>query len=376
MKLQVLHLITTLSSGGAEAMLYKLLACMSKEKKIEHAVASLTGPGIYGPRFEALGIPVYSLRMDKLKARGVAELIYLLKTRRPDILQTWLYHADFLGTLAGRLVSIPKIVWNVRCSDMDLDRYSIITRSIFFLLSKLSGFPDAVIVNSRAGKRFHTEAGYRPARWEIIPNGFDTDRFRPDCDARTRFRKLYGIDPEAPVIGMVARFDPMKDHANFFTAAGILKKHLEHAAFVLVGKGIDKQNREIMKLLYINGLNDGVLLLGERTNIHDILPSFDICALSSAFGEGFPNVLGEAMSCGVPCAATDVGDSAFLIGDTGRVAPPGNPEAIARAWLELLSMSEGQQLRIGAEARKRIVERYSIPKVALQYEKLYNDLSA
>jgi glycosyltransferase involved in cell wall biosynthesis len=374
MKPLVMHLITTLSSGGAEAMLVKLLEYASTNAPFRHKVVSLSGRGLYGPELEALGIPVTCLNMHRTPLLGVTRIAPILHKWRPAILQTWLYHADFIGLMAGRCLGVPKIVWNIRCSDMDLTQYALTTRFIFALLSKLSGFPDAVIFNSRAGKDFHFKAGFSPKNVEIIPNGFDTDRFRPDAAARKSFRSAHGIPADAPVVGMVARFDPMKDHTTFFNAASRLHRRMPDARFVLVGKGVEACHLPMRRLLAVHNLGQNVLALGEQTDIHRILPSFDILSLSSAFGEGFPNVLGEAMACGVPCVATDVGDSADLINASDRIVSPKDASALARVWLEILQMSGEQRNALSSNARKRILRHFSIERVANQYNALYNAL--
>jgi glycosyltransferase involved in cell wall biosynthesis len=374
MKPLVLHLITTLSSGGAEAMLYKLMAYNSTNPQFRHKVVCLADSGLYGPQLEALGIPVTCLNMHRTRLLGVIRILPILRRWRPTILQSWLYHADFIGLIAGRCFRVPKIVWNIRCSNMDLTQYALMTRFIFTLLSRLSGFPDTIIFNSHAGKNFHASVGFCPKHFEIIPNGFDTDRFRPDTVTRKLFRASHGIPTDAPVVGMVARFDPKKDHKTFFKAAGLLHRRMPDARFVLVGKGVEPCNPPIRRLLASHNLQEKVLALGEQTDIHRILPSFDILTLSSSFGEGFPNVLGEAMACGVPCVATDVGDSAILIKDNGRIVNPEDSSALVQAWFEILHMTVEERKIIGSKARERILKHFSIERVVNQYGRLYNAL--
>lgn len=355
-------------------MLFKLLSHASRKVAIQHNVVSLTGLGIYGRGLREIGIPVYCLDMKPGRRwiRSLTKLYLLLKEHRPDMLQTWLYHADLLGLIVGRISGVPKIVWNVRCSDMDFKYYAHATRWIFKVLSRLSRVPDAVVVNSEAGRKYHIQAGYHPRRWEVIPNGFDVERYKPDIEARSKFRLSLGIDESVSVIGMVARYDQQKDHPTFFAAARKLMDVFPDVCFVLVGKGMDEGNNDIKEMIQKNGLHDRTYLLGERVNAQEIFPAFDINTLSSAFGEGFPNVLGEAMVCGVPCVATNVGDSAYIVGDTGKIVPPGNSEALADAWIELISISPEKRTELGLKARRRIEENFSISKVIQQYEKLWS----
>lgn len=369
----IVHLITTLDAGGAEAMLYKFLKHTSNSSKNHYSVISLTGNGFYGSRIRKLGIPVYPLNMEgRLQdLKELFRLFRLLRRLRPKLLQTWLYHSDLIGLCLGRLAGIKKILWNVRCSNMNLKHYALTTQLVFYLLAKISRLPDAVVVNSEAGKRFHQANGYSPRRWVVIPNGFETDHFVPNPENRRKIREKLGIGTSIPVIGMVARFDPMKDHATFFAAAKHLHDDLPETKFMLVGKGIESSNQSITALVTKFSIENSVYLLGARTDIAEVMPSFDLSTLTSSFGEGFPNVLGEAMACGVPCIATDVGDAAMIIGNTGNVVPSGDPNALAEAWKNFLTKSPGKRKIIGLEARKRIEALFSIARIVREYEQLY-----
>lgn len=370
---KILHIITTLSSGGAEGMLYKFLSHTSRKDLFKHSVVSLTSMGTYGMRLRDLGVPVYCLDMlhRNLGFGSIIKLYLLLKKYKPHILHTWLYHSDLIGLIIGRLLGVPRILWNVRCSNVDFRYYTKTTRLIFSVLSRLSRFPDAVVINSEAGKLFHIKSGYKPRKWELIPNGFDIERYKPNTEIQACFRKLLGLGESDSIIGMVARYDPMKDYSNFFEAAGRLSSVFEKVYFVIAGKGMNKTNYDVMKMIQQLGLNENTFLLGERDDLPEIIPSFDIGTLTSSFGEGFPNVLGEYMLCGVPSVSTDVGDSANIIGDTGIIVPPNNPEALAKAWLDLLGMTSEQRTELGLKARRRIVDKFSISKVVEKYEKLY-----
>ena len=290
MAYRILHIITTLSMGGAEAMIYKLLTHASNRSGLNHCVVSLSGPGYYGPLLEQRGLPVHHLSIDASipKPKDVFKIYSVVKKWNPHVIQTWLYHADLIGLILGRFINVPKIVWNVRCSNMDLEQYPVTTRLIFYLLTKLSRSPDVIIANSVAGKKYHAQSGYAPKRWEIIPNGFDTDFYRPDNESRKRMRHALGIDEASLVVGMTARYDPMKDHGNFLRAAGKVNAAMPHVRFVLIGKGIDENNSNIADMIKENGLTDKVHLLGERTDLPNIYPVFDIFTLTSSFGEGFP----------------------------------------------------------------------------------------
>jgi len=357
---RVLHVITGLATGGAEHMLARLLARIDRDR-FPSRVVSLTGLDALGPRIAALGVPVTALGMARGAAdpRGLFRLWRTMRDWRPDIVQTWLYHADLLGTLAAKLAGVPHLAWNLRCSDMDLARYGRGTRWTVRALARLSGWPDAVLVNAAAGQALHRGLGYRPRRWEVVPNGFDLERLRPDPAARGRLRAMLGLPPDALVIGLVARFDPMKDHDTAFAAlARVPEAHL-----VCIGRDVPAGGPRVHAL-------------GERDDVATLVPGFDIATLCSAFGEGFPNVLGEAMACGVPCVSTDVGDAGMILGETGIVVPRRDPAALAAGWQRLIDLGAEGRARLGRQARARVEAHWSIDAIARRYEAIYASLAA
>jgi glycosyltransferase involved in cell wall biosynthesis len=373
----IVHLITGLETGGAERMLSRLVACTDRDR-FRSLVVSITGAGNMAPAVDRAGIELISLgiRRGVPDPRGLFRLGRILREVRPDILQTWLYHADFLGLVVKQLGYIPHLIWNVRCSDMSLASVSVVGGGLRRLLSWCSTIPDAVIVNSRAGRLFHEQIGYNPRRWEHVPNGFDTDELRPNLGARRLLRAELGIDDETIVIGLPARYHPMKDHSTFLEAAATLAERRPEVRFALLGAGIEPSNRPLAKAITRHGISDHIRLLGERADMAEVYAALDIATLSSACGEGFPNVLGEAMACGLPCVATDIGDALELLGPTGIVVPPCNPQALAASWLALIEIgAEGRRL-LGSKARERIVRDYGLGVAVARYEALYDDIAA
>jgi glycosyltransferase involved in cell wall biosynthesis len=332
----------------------------------------MTGAGSAGPVLESAGIELHTLDLQRSlpDPRGPARLARVLRAVRPDILQTWLYHADLFGMLGRRFIPACRLVWNIRCTEAI--GASVVRR----LLAWCSTLPDAVIVNSLAGARFHERLGYRPRHWEHIPNGYDTSIFRFDAQARLELRREFAIAEDAVVIGLPARYHPMKDHANFFAAAGRVAAVRPETVFVLAGSGIVPANPALSRLIATHGLAGRVRLLGERGDMGRLYSAFDIATLSSAFGEGCPNVLGEAMSCGVPCVATDCGDAAEILGQTGAVVPPRDPAALADAWDSMIMLGPAGRRALGAAARERIVRSYDLMTVVSRYEALYTAISA
>lgn len=367
--MRVLHIITGLRRAGAETMLVKLGGALAHAGFDNHVVC-LIDRGAMADELEAIGIPVTALgQRATLDPRPLWRLIALLRRLEPDIIQTWLYHADLAGLVAAMLVGRRnRLIWNIRCSEMDFsDDPAGSSGRLLRLLARFSRVPAGVVVNSHAGRLYHERLGYRPRWWLEIPNGFDLAHWQPDRAADSRLRAALGLAPDALVVGMVARVAPMKDHGNFLAAFAQVATEVPRAHAVLVGRGTETLATRVRE----SNLEGKVTLLGERDDVAQLVPGFDLFCLSSAFGEGFANALGEAMACAVPCVATDVGDAAAIIGDTGCIVPPRAPAALAAAMVEMLNAPPAQRRQWGAAARCRIEERYGLAAVARHYADAY-----
>ena len=371
--IRICHLITSLDTGGAERSLVNLVTAMNRDE-FENEVITLLKPGPMAQTLAQAGIPVTSMEIGRQRPNpaAVLSLIHHLRMKRPAILQTWLYHADFFGSVTALFAKPDHLVWNVRSSQID-DR--VIRRSTRYLarfLGMLSRRPDAIIVNSRDGQRDHERIGYRPKRWVNIANGVDLERFHPRRDERAALRTRLGVPADATVIGLVARYHPMKDIDTFLRAASRFQQDHENAKFVLCGDGLGAGNSTLPKVVRALDLDRNIVLLGPRSDIELIYPAFDLLTLCSIAGEGFPNVLCEAMACDVPCVATDIGDSAEIIGDCGVIVPKGDHGALVRAWHVLLA----KHPQPGTETpRSRIAARYSLETMRAQYESFYRSLA-
>ena len=331
-------------------------------------VVSLMNDGVHVNTLRNAGIDVHCVGMRRGFPSPVAffRLVSLLRQERPDVLMTWLYHADLLGTLAAPLAGVKRLIWNIRCSDVDFDSYPMSTRWTVAMLARLSGRPWAIGANSEAGRRSHEGLGYAPARWIYLPNGFDLKEWRPDAVDRAAVREELGLGPEDVGIVMVARVDPMKDHTNLLAAAAYLVERRPQVRFVLIGRGTDA-------LALPPAFAGSVVALGERTDIPRLLRGFDIAVLSSSFGEGFPNAIGEAMSTGLPCVVTDVGDTAALVQDTGIVVPPRDPVAFAIGIDALIAEGPEATKRRGVMARERIAMHWSIERAMNAYREVWQE---
>ena len=370
---RILHVIVGLGSGGAEAMLTKLVARLDRDR-FEPVVVSMTDRGVFGDAIEAEGTEILTLgiRRGVPDPRILSRFLGVLRATRPDLIQSWMYHGDVLAALAGRMVKIP-VLWNVRCSNVKMSDYSRISAMTIRAAARLSRWPVGIIVNSVAGQRYHEMIGYRPRAWHFIPNGFDVARFRPDPDARREIRTEIGIAADTPLVGVVARFDPMKDYGTLFAAASEIARR-RNAEFLLVGSDVTGSNPALREFTETSELRGRVHMLAYRKDVERIMAALDVLVLSSAYGEGFPNVLGEAMACGVVCVATDVGDAAAVIDDCGITVPPRDPMALADAVTSVLDMSEERRQNLSRRARRRIEHDFSIDAVVRQYEDVYDSV--
>lgn len=373
--MRVLYIITGLATGGAETMLLKLLERLDRTR-YEPLVISLTTEGDIGPRITALDITVKTLGITS-GLRGVCafpRLVKEIRLFRPDVVHTWLYHADLLGGMAARLAGVPAVCWGIRSSNLDADKTHWSTRAIRRLCALLSHvIPQRIFLNSGTARQIHLSLGYAAKKMFVLPNGFDLDRFKPDENARFRVRVGLGCAENALLVGMVGRFDPLKNHAGFIEAMAIVHRHMPQVHFVLAGKGIDAHNEELMASIRRENLTENMHLLGSRNDVPDLMAAFDVLVCPS-HAEAFPNVVGEAMASGVPCVVTDVGDCAYIIGDTGYVVPKGDMGGLTKAVEAILGLPCTARTAMGERARVRVSRLFEINKVVRQYEESYESL--
>lgn len=375
--MKVTHLILCLGTGGAEMMLYRLLSRMDRSA-FRAEVISLMGNGAVGDRIAELGVPVRTvgLRADLSNPYRAAGLAYWLRREPPDVIQTWMYHANFAGSLIAPLVVKAPIVWGIHHSNLDpaveKRRTIWIARACGWMSRRL---PARIICCSEATRIEHARLGYALEKMEVIPNGFDLSVFKPDPAARHAVRQELGIAETAPVIGHLGRFHKQKDHHNFLQAAGLLRERFPEARFVLCGSGVTWENPSLSAWIDEAGVRQRCRLLGLRGDTARLLASLDIVTSSSCVGEAFPLIIGEAMACGVPCVVTDVGDSAALVGDTGLVVPARSPHLLAEAWFRLLEMPSAQRRFLGERARLRVAANFELSRIADRYHAIYREVS-
>lgn len=351
-------------------MLFKLLSGMDKFR-FESLVISLKDKGGLGDKLETLGVPVHGLGLPEEKF-AIWKLFKLVRNYQPDIIQGWMYHGNIAALVAGFVAwKHAQVIWNVRHSlyNIKLEKWS--TSQLIRISALLSSTPMNIIYNSKIGAEQHEAFGFSPKRSIVIPNGFDCTLFNASADARQSIRRELSLPEDTILIGMVSRYHPMKDHSNFLHAAGILVKKHAQVHFLLAGRFVDESNPEISALIRQHRLSESSHLLGERMDMSRIMAGLDVVCSSSYFGESFPNVIGEAMASCVPCVATDIGDSAFIIGDTGIIIPARNADALAHALDTLIAAGCETRIRLGKAARQRILRNFSLDGVVNDYETLY-----
>ena len=371
-KKRVIHIITDLDTGGAEMMLYKLLTSLRNEA-VDFLVVSLMNRGDITERIEALGVKVETLYLKQGQRPGlktIKKLNKIMRVYNPDVVQGWMYHGNIAATIAVFLCwpfrKKVKLFWNIRQTLYNLDSEKRQTRWLIILGRWLSFFPHGIIYNSSLSLKQHATIGYS-GKNHMIPNGFDLEKFRPNKTNYQEFRKELDVSDSTILIGHISRLHPMKDHATLLKAINRVTEEISNSEathkvlFLLVGHNvtIDLSN------------NAAIHFLGERSDIPRIMSALDVLVSSSAWGEGFPNVIGEAMASEVPCVVTDVGDSAHIVGKYGKVCPVGDDQCIAESLLQFIK-NEKQRKIAGQQSRKRIKKYYSIDKIKKEYLKVWN----
>ena len=377
MRMRIVFLARALRPGGAERQL-ALMAAGLQWRGHDVIVATFYPGGTFRETVTSAGARHVSLeKAGRWDIVGfLLRLRSLLRQERPDILYSLLPPANIIATCATPRIAGMQRVWGIRVSDMDLGHYDWLARLSYAMERGLSSQADLIIFNARSGYRFAAERGMTVSRSAVVPNGIDTAMSAPDDVARQRMRDAWGVGDGSHVVGLIGQFDPMKDHATFFAAAATLLLSRPNLLFVLAGDGVDPQNAQLVEMVRRADLSDRTQLLGERRDISEVMAGLDVLCLSSAFGEGFPNVLGEAMASGVPCVATDVGDSPNVIGDTGEIVQPRNSCALSDALGRMLVRLERDSGEVREKARARIVENFSIERLVVRTEVLLEPLTS
>jgi glycosyltransferase involved in cell wall biosynthesis len=374
--IKVMHVISDLSIGGAEMALYKLLAKTNRQR-FEPIVVSLCDHGVLRERIEALGVAVHTAGMKpgRPSLAGLWRLVSLIRQLQPDLVFGWMYHSclaiEVAKIFSGRRMPV---LWGIHCSSSPLLVEKKLTTAVIRFCGLLSRRPAKIVFVSHAGQSEHQRLRYHVENSCVIPNGIDTKKFIPSTQARSSVRSEMGLTEDAFLIGIIGRSHPMKDHANFLAAAGLISKTHPETHFLLIGRGMNQGNQALVESIRKLGIGDRAHLLGEHHDTSRLAAALDIFTLSSAYGESCPNVIGEAMASGVPCVVTNVGDADWLVGETGRVVPPREANALASACRELIDLKPQDRAALGLLARERVLAHFPIQSIIGRYEELYETI--
>ncbi len=315
------------------------------EKDLHEAGVTVLTPGKHR-RWDLAG---FTVRLARLLRRDRAEILY-----------SFLAFSNCVASILKPILPGVRVVWGIRASNMDLRRYDLGSRLPYWVERRLTRFPDLIIANSHAGKDYAITRGFPDAKMLVVPNGIDTETFCPNPQSRLRVRAEWGVGENEMLVGLVGRVDPMKDHRTFLSAAALLVADRENVRFVCVGDGPDGYRQELVTLSEHLGLSSRLSWFPGTSDMPAVYSALDVTCSSSGFGEGFPNVIGEAMACGVPCVVTDIGDSARIVGDTGVVVPTGQPPALAKGLAQMLDRISAGGGTLGESARLRILSNFGL----------------
>jgi glycosyltransferase involved in cell wall biosynthesis len=373
MKKKVAFLIRDLNFAGAQRQVVTLAKALD-DQKFDVSV-------LY---FYPNGLLVQDLKDAKIKTICLQKqgrwdlfgfflrLVKHLKNIKPDILHGYLGESNLLTIFLKPFFPSTKMIWGLRNSnDENPDLYGWVGRLLGNLNTLFCSWADLMIVNSHAGQTYHLNEGYPADKMVVIPNGIDTEYFKPDQEARKAMRAEWQIPEDTTVLGIVGRLDPMKDYPNFLQAAALVCQEKKNLVFVCVGKGPEEYTQQLQQLTTQLNLSEKVIWAGTRADMPAVYNALDIYISASAYGEGFSNALGEAMACGLSCIVTDVGDSAWIVSDTGVIVPPKNSTALANGMKQLIEEVDVDKKEY---IRQRIVDQFSVTALAKKTEIVFDQL--
>lgn len=375
---KIMHVTTSVAGGGAEMMLCNMLERLDPSR-FENIVVTTQDAGMRSPapRIRESVSAFYDLGVTAIRLKGLLALYGIIRRERPDIVQTWMHKADFFGGLMAKLAAVHNVVWGIHSRDVYRSPGAGEWKTTLF--KKLLGagswlIPKRIISCSKSAVESHRKMGYSNRKMEWIGNGVDTDRFRPSADAALKLRVELGIPIDAPVVGFVGRFHPVKDIPTFLDGAEVLLQRFPNVHFVLCGDAAAEQvDTEIAASIDRFPVREQLHFIPFREDIENVYPLFDIFSLTSV-SEAFPMVLLEAMACGIPCVSTDTGDALAIIEATGKVVPTKDSQSLAAAWRDLLELQRDERDLLGSAARSRCQDLFSLSACVARYESVYQQL--
>lgn len=373
--MKVIHIIIGLNVGGAEMMLKCLVESNRGNPVYQHVVVSLTDKGTLGAQLQAKGVEVYSLGMRS--SLGIPlilwRLVHLIRALRPNIVQTWMYHADLLGGLAARIAGNRHLIWGIRTTDVRAGG-SFATVMVRWLCARLSRWvPQVIVCAAEASRQSHIAVGYDAKKMMVVSNGYEFSWLKASVDERQSLREQCGINQNDVVVGSLGRFHAAKDQESFVRAAGLLAPQYPQLRFLMVGRGLVWDNAQLVDWIDRSGCKNRFVLLGERKDVPQCLAAIDIFCLHSRT-EGFPNVLAEAMAMGLPCVTTDVGNAAMMLADTGVVVPKDDLASLAQGVETLLALEQDARHALGLRAKARVEAEFPMARARNRFEEIYRQV--
>jgi glycosyltransferase involved in cell wall biosynthesis len=370
----VLHVIPVLGRGGAPIMLGRLVQILTPELGFRHEILALRDLTHLEHDFGSLGVPLHTLHMRSPAPglRTLGTLRDVILRAKPDVVHGWMYHGNFAAAI-GAPPKTP-VLWGIRHSLHANQGEKLLTQVLIRMGPLVARRVERIVFCSHTSAQQHFDIGYPSQRSVVIPNGVDTDEFRPAPEGRDARRTDLDLPRDGILIGHAGRFHVVKNHLGLIRAFSRLAERHPHATLVLIGRNVDGRNSQLVSTIRQYRLEDRVLLLGERSDMPRLLPALDLY-VSPSHSEAFPVGVLEAMACGVPAIATDVGDSSLLVGDTGRVVNVVDDELLARGMGEFVALDRGRRSALGEQARSRVIENYSLDRMAAAYAELYEQAS-
>ncbi len=375
--MKILHIISGLRRGGAENILYRLC---QHDKEHKHFIISLTDSQDDGMNHNKENVSVHKLNFSnrKINLFELFKLYKQIKQIKPDVVQTWMIHADMIGGIVARLAGVNNIFWSVHYTNLVRGK----SKRLTILLTKINAFlshfiPKKIIYCAEKSKEVQESLGFKKTKGVVVQNGYDIESFIQNNDLGIKFRNELSIRPEAFVIGHVGSYHPLKDQANLIKALTLLDQRGFNFNAVFAGDNLDNNNTSLVSLIKNKGLSNRVYLLGRRNDIPSIMNGIDLFILSSE-SEAFPNVLNEAMACGTPCVSTDVGDASLILGDTGWIVPSKDSESLYSSVIKAAQERESNHrswLDRSIACRQRIVQKFSLEKMVKKYKEVWMDVN-
>jgi glycosyltransferase involved in cell wall biosynthesis len=371
--LKIIHIITSLNIGGAEQVLKQFLLSAPDAQR-NTLVISLKNLGKIGEELQHYGFEVVALNMRSFLSFpvGIVRLYRIIRQYRPDIVQTWLYHADLIGGIAAKMAGIKNIVWGIHT--VELRKKAYLTEVIRKLLAWLSYMiPSKIVCVAEASRKKHIALGYDPSKIVVIGNGFELEQLQSSPQQRSELRATVGFNDWDVVIGTLGRLSQVKGQDVFVRSAGMIAQEYSNVRFLMVGRELETTNKIVMEWINATGFADRFVLMGERRDVSVVLSAMDIFCLPSR-SEAFPLVLGEAMAMGLPCVSTDVGDAGVLLGDTGILVQKDDYEALTAGLKQMLDMSQDERTELGERARLRVESEFTLEQMRKKFEAVYAEL--